>query len=262
MVEEKRFSLSGPGYYMSMDIDKKGGKFTIDDKSGWYWSGTDDTFLTGLVRVQSSKMYDDFLKEIADSDIKKSDIKRAILNSIKKDSKDGLYPLLGGNRVREGWDDFTDSLWSDEQDEVESCIRKHGYSKDISDKVADAVVSRGTSNLKSSHEIFDEYEMEISKNLPDENKPWKDVVRSIINACDKQEKTVDKFVQCIGDETAEFDLDNPNKQFERETEAWHSRYHVTKKDLKEVSERHSIPEKLLDHCAHGGYDIIEKYHLK
>lgn len=53
--EPKEFSLSGPGYYVSMDIDNKGGKFTIDDKSGWYWSGTDDTFLTGMVRIQKSK---------------------------------------------------------------------------------------------------------------------------------------------------------------------------------------------------------------
>ncbi|MBE3095484.1 MAG: hypothetical protein IMZ52_10675, partial [Actinobacteria bacterium] len=235
----KEFSLSGPGYYMSMDITKKGGSFTIDDKMGWYWSGTDDTFLTGLVRVQSSKMYEDFLKEIAESKIRKSDIKKAIIHSLNKDRKDGLYPLLGDNRVREGWDDFTDSIWSDESSEIESCLKQHGYGKDVADKIADDIVDHGASKLKSSRQNFDEYEKELARDFLDKKKPWNDVMKGIVNACDKQEKTVDKFIKCIGDEVSEFKLNDPEAQFERESDAWHSRYHVTKKAMKEISEKHN-----------------------
>ncbi|MBE3120707.1 MAG: hypothetical protein IMZ58_00650, partial [Thermoplasmata archaeon] len=59
-----------------------------------------------------------------------------------------------------------------------------------------------------------------------------------------------------------FKLNDPEAQFERESDAWHSRYHVTKKAMKEISEKHNVPVKLLDHCSHGNYEVIEKYRLK
>jgi hypothetical protein len=262
MKEEKEFGLSGPMYYVSMDITKKGGKFTIDDKSGWYWSGTDDTFLTGLIRIQKSKMYNDFLEQIRDSDITKSDIKNAILSSLKRDKKDGLYPLLGDNRVYEGHDSFIDSLWSDSAEEIKGCLEKHNYDKDFSEKVSDDIVSDAVSKLPSSHEIFNKYETELSKDFLNKKKPWKDVVKGIVDACNRSEKTVDNFIKCIGDEISEFNLDDPETVYEREYEAWSSNYRITDKSISEISEKHGIPAKLLDHCSHGGYEVIEKYKIK
>jgi len=248
----KQLGMSGPMYYVNMEFTKKGGRFTIDDKSGWYWSGDYDNFLTGLIRVYKSKMFEDFNKELAESNIKKSDIKRAIITSLNKDKKDGLYALLGDNRVYNGFDDLTDSLWSDESSEIESCLKKNGVGEEVSKDIADEIVSSGANNLKGSHEIFEEYETELSKDFMDKKKPWKDVMKGIVNACEKDEKSVVGFVKCIGDATAEFNLDDPEAQFERESEAWHSRYRVTDKSLKEISEKHGIPVKTLDTCAHGG----------
>lgn len=248
----KQFGISQPMAYVNMEFTKIGGRFTIDDKSGWYWSGDYDNFLTGLIRVYKSKMFEDFNKELAESDIKKSDIKRAILTSLKKDKKDGLYALLGDNRVYNGFEDFSDSMWSDESHEIKSCLKKNGLNEEVAEKIADEIVSNGARNLKSSREIFEELETGLSKNFMDKKKPWKDVMRGILNACDREKKSVDSFVRCIGDKTAEFNLDDPETQFERESEAWHSRYRVTDKSLKEISKKHSIPVKLLDTCAHGG----------
>lgn len=238
--------------YVNMEFTKIGGRFTIDDKSGWYWSGDYDNFLTGLIRVYKSKMFEDFNKELAESDIKKSDIKRAILTSLKKDKKDGLYALLGDNRVYNGFEDFSDSMWSDESDDIKSCLKRNGLDETKANDIADEIVSKGARNLKSSQAIFEEYETELAKDFMDKKKPWNDVMKGIVNVCDKTEKSVDGFVRCLGDKTAEFELDDPENQFERESEAWRSRYHVTDKSLKEISKKHSIPVKLLDTCAHGG----------
>ena len=236
-----------------------GGTFSLDDRMGWRWSGDDDAFLLGILRVGGSSVADEFYEELESSDVTKADMKRAIRHSLAKDPKDGLYALIGDNNAYMGYDNSAiDSRYSDQQYEIENCLEKNFYEKQKAHKVADEIVDKSFSDMPSNKDVFEEYENELTKNY-DGKKSWKQFVESkIIKGCDYHEKATE-FMKCVRESLEQEQEGIREGFFEKFDEAIYSAMKISDDDLKEIAEQHEIPYKVVEHCAHGGYDTLEEF---
>lgn len=250
---------SDKGAYIDMVILKNGGgKFSLDDRIGWRWSGDDESFLLGILRVGGSSVADEFYKELETSDVTKADFKRAIRHSLNKDPKDGLYSLIGDNSAYEDYNGLGDSEYSNQQYEVKNCLEDNFYEKEKAEKIADVILMKSTENVPGSREIFEEYENELTKNYSGK-KSWKQFVENnIIKGCD-HEGTAKDFMKCVHG-ALEQEKENIREGFyEHYTNAIMGAMSISDDDLKEIAEEHDIPYKVVEHCARGGSDTLEEF---
>lgn len=254
----KEMTMHAP--YINMKFFKDGGgEFNLDDGVGWRWWGTDDTFLLGLIRVGNSKVYDGWKKLLAEHrDITKNDIKGAIKRSLNKDPKDGLYTLIGDNVAYKDFDCLSDAEYSNRQYDVKECLENNFYEKEIADKVADNIVYEALKNTRSSEEIFEDYEAELTKDFDGQGKSWKEVVEDIIDVCNKHKKAVD-FTDCVTDEINEHKEGIREGFYERFTEDYWEHFSLDDEDVKRLAEEHELPEKIISHCGRGGSDTLEEF---
>lgn len=253
----KEAAIHSPAY-VSMEILKSGGgKFSVDDRMGWRWSGDDESFLLGILRVGKSSVAEQFDKELDETSITKNDIKRAIRHSLAKDPKDGLFTLIGDNQAYRDFQGLGDSEWSDRDYEVKECLENNFYDKDKASAVSDDILDKGLMNVRSSENIFNEYEKEIAKNFED-GKTWYEYVEEGLKACDHH-RTARDFMTCIQEHIWEEEESVREGFFEKFREVWREDFEITDDELKELSEKHEIPEKIMDHCAHGGWAALEGF---
>lgn len=249
------------GAYVHMDILKNGGgKFYLDDRMGWMWSGDDESFLLGILRVGGSDVVaDEFYKKLEASDVTKADIKRAILHSLDKDPKDGLFSLIGDNVAYEGGSDDSndDPYWAD----LTSCLENNFNEEDTAKEIAADIIEKSTENVPGSREIFNKYENKLAKNytLQPGGKSWKHFVKNnIVAGCD-HEGTAKAFMRCVY-YSLEQEKENIREGFdEHRTNAIMNATSISDAHLKELAEKYNIHYKVIEHCAHGGSETLEEF---
>jgi len=229
-----------------------GGKFSLDDGIGWRWSGDDESFLLGILRVGGSIVADEFYKKLDASNVTKSDMKRAILHSLDKDPKDGLYSLIGDNGAYEGG--AGEGEQSNQQYEIEECLQESLRKRYVEDakekarKISWDVVEKITEKVPGDKEIFEDYENELAKNYSG-GKSWGHFVKNnIIKGCD-HEVTAKDFIKCVYDALEQEKDDIREGFYEHHSNAFRGALSISYDDLKEIAEEHSIPFKAVELCA-------------
>jgi len=131
-------------------------KLTLGNLSdaGWFWDGNQNDLGGFIVRMSDSKVKDDFLKDLKDSDVQLSDMKEAITKSIKK--KNGLYEISGDNRVWKFGEDFSES-------EVEEQLDAIAENEVFTEEEADAFKEYFWRNNNGSWADYDKFEKEYKK---------------------------------------------------------------------------------------------------
>ena len=138
-----------------------GGKYKLTlgnlSDAGWFWDG-DQRDLGGFtVRMSDSKVKDEFLQDLRDSDVQLNDMKEAITKSIQK--KNGLYEISGGNGVWKFGEDFSEQF-SEELKEI-------ALSYELSDEDADKFEEYFWSNSNGSWADFSKFRKEYGKEYAD-----------------------------------------------------------------------------------------------
>jgi len=254
---KKSATLYSPAY-VDLDICKERNKiygdWSLDDKMGWAWYGEDDEFILGILRVGNSSVYDDFQKELEESNITKNELKKAMLHSINKNPKDGLYHLIGDNSAYLDFQGISDSIYEDMEYDVSECLKNNFIPDDKAEEVASELTYNALDEAKPIEKIFEEYEDDLAKNFRD-SKSWKEFIKETIEACDTYEKAKD-FLDCIVDKVNEEKEEVRKGFWEEVRNSYYESYNLKKEDIKELSKEYDVPEKLIDYCGHGGYDAI------
>ena len=186
--------------YVNMELYSDGtGAFSLDNKSGWAWYGDDGAFLLGLLRVADSDVWHKFKKEVKKENIPKEYVKKAILNSIKKNPRDGLYHLIGDNAAYLGFG-ITDE-WVGIECELSNCLKDKGVKN--AEDVADEIVGEATYHQPSTDRVFKEIENTSEKDMgkyTHKKGSWKHVVEEVVEKCDTLHDEAPDFMECVVDE--------------------------------------------------------------
>lgn len=92
----KNFEISTKNYSIKKENSKY--KLTLGNltDADWFWNGDKTDLGLFFVRIKSSKITNDFIKDMQEKGIKYSDIKKDIINSVKQHGS-GVYAISGDN---------------------------------------------------------------------------------------------------------------------------------------------------------------------
>ena len=230
-----------------IDVGEIFGRWSVDDNIGWRWSGDDESFILGMLRVLKSRASDQFDKELEESDITKDDIKKAILHSINKDPKDGLYSLIGDNNAYLDFQNLADGEYYDREHEIKQCLKNNFLNEEKIDSLADDIIYKALSDVRSSKEIFEEYEQELVKDFKN-GKTWRDFVKDSVKACDHH-KTAKEFMTCVFEEIMTEEESIIEGYHEKFRNAYYEDYKLDDETITELVEKHDVSDKIISHCG-------------
>ena len=196
--------------YWSMKIEDGKMKLSLGNltDAGWYWSG-DETELSGyLVRIQKSKITEEFISDMEDEEIIFEDLKPLILESLEDKEGNGLYQITGDNII---WH-FGQGYDLDIDMELEYYDQEYDLTKKDMDEIKDKYWSK----MSGKSINFDEFK---ESNYYDDIKL--DIKEAIIES-----NTFQEYFKSLGkiDETAMYSVSEWSDEIEREefSEAFHS----------------------------------------
>lgn len=254
-----------------------------DDGSGeieLYNHGSRHTVLSNILQISRHKGdLADFKKMLHDSQrvnapglegepISKQDIISAVKFSLEEDPSDGLYELLGGTERIDYGEDFY-SERNEMEHEMDRCLRKNFIDGAIAKDVAEVAAEHAIRDMPSESDAF----YKEIKNLTDsfDGKPWKQFIYGKIEKCSEEYNdqlspffrynTSDAagLIGCLIDEIQNYSEFAAEGLFETMMNEFHEHWNLDDKFLKELSEERGIPFEIMEHCSHGGYEVLEKY---
>jgi hypothetical protein len=164
-------------------FEKDGNKFKLElgnwSDVGWHWDGNEKDLVSYLIRLKSSEVSNEFLKEMKDNNISFSDLKSQMLKNL--DEIDGLYEISGDNSRWHFGQTFTSdssdgiSLFLDDQEE-----KGYKLTKEQRDKFLNEM------NYGDGSANFDEFERE-------DGGRYKNIMKKAIN----DSKTFEDFFDAL-----------------------------------------------------------------
>lgn len=190
----KQFDINSHNYAISY---LGNGKFKLSlgnmTDAGWFWDGNEDDLNGYLVRLQSSQVRDEFLKDIQ-QEITFEQMKPFLEKSIKKG--DGLYEISGDN-VRWHFGDNDESDIEIIREDVDEMIRNG----ELSEKDKDDFTEKVYSNEEGVK--FEDFEKEN-----------KSVFIKKCEAALKESKSYSDYMNTLEDFKSDYDESYQNMKYE------------------------------------------------
>ncbi len=135
------YSFKADGDEMKLSL----GNFT---DAGWYWDGDEMDLAGFLIRMQSSKVRDNFIEGMKEAGITVEQIREMLIRSIQ--SNNGLYEISGDNRK---W-----RFGDDDEYLIEEEINYYAEENDLSDKEKEELEEFFWRHSKSNSADYDTFE--------------------------------------------------------------------------------------------------------